>query len=46
MLGISLLFEGLLNLITVLTSVKVMRELRPDAIEVEYRECPSDGEGR
>lgn len=37
-LGITLLFEGILNLCTVLTAVKIVRNQRPDIIEVDYEE--------
>ncbi len=41
-LGITLLSEGILNLGTALTAVKIVRNQKPDIIEVEYRE--KDGE--
>ncbi len=34
-LGISLLCEGILNLITVLTAVKIVKNQRPDVIEIK-----------
>lgn len=41
-LGITLLSEGILNLCTALTAFKIVRNQKPDIIEVEYRE--KDGE--
>lgn len=38
MLGLALLFEGLLNICTVITAVKIIRNQRPDIIEVGYTE--------
>lgn len=38
LLGISLLAEGILNLITILTVVKIVRHQIPDVIEESYRE--------
>lgn len=38
LLGISLLTEGILNLSTVLTAVKIIRHQLPDVIEVDYYE--------
>ena len=35
-IGISMLAEGILNLITVLTTVKIIRHQQPDTIEIEY----------
>jgi uncharacterized membrane protein HdeD (DUF308 family) len=42
LLGVSLLSEGILNLITVLTAVKIIRHQQPDTIEVEYYEERKD----
>jgi uncharacterized membrane protein HdeD (DUF308 family) len=36
LLGIALLAEGVLNLSTVVTSVKIINHQRPDTIEVNY----------
>lgn len=41
-LGISLLFDGILNLITVLTAVKIIKHQRLDVIEAEYFEAEGD----
>ena len=41
-LGISLLFDGILNLITVLTAVKIIKHQRLDVIEAEYCEAEGD----
>lgn len=38
LLGISLLFEGLLSLSTALTAVKIIRHQQPDVIEADYDE--------
>ena len=35
LLGITLLGEGVLNFVTVLTAVKIIRQQRPDVVEVE-----------
>lgn len=35
-IGICMLTEGILNLITVLTTVKIIRHQQPDTIEIEY----------
>ncbi len=40
--GVSLLTEGLLNLCTVLTAVKIVRHQVPDVIEIEYEEEGKD----
>lgn len=40
--GISLLTEGILNLSTVLTAVKIVRHQMPDVIEVDYYEEGKD----
>lgn len=37
-LGISILFEGILNLCVAATAVKIIRHQHPDVIEVEYYE--------
>lgn len=36
MLGVTLVFEGILNLCTVLTSVKIIRHQMPDEIDTDY----------
>ena len=36
--GITLLWEGLLNICTMLITVKIIRHQRPDVIEGEFRE--------
>lgn len=38
LLGIAILFEGILNLCVAATAVKIIRHQRPDVIEVEYYE--------
>ena len=38
MLGIALLLDGIMSLITVLTTVKIIRNQQPDVVEVKYRE--------
>ena len=38
LLGISLLTEGILNIITVATAVKIIKNQQPDVIEVDYEE--------
>ena len=38
MLGLALLFEGLLNICTVITAVKIVRNQKPDIIEVDCSE--------
>lgn len=35
-LGLALIFDGILNIITVLTSVKIIRDQYPDYIEIDY----------
>lgn len=42
LLGASLLFEGVLNLITILTAVKLTRDQKPVVIEAEYSEIVGD----
>lgn len=42
LLGISLLSEGILNLITVITAVKIIKHQRPDVIEAEYYDKSED----
>lgn len=37
-IGISLLTEGILNLITVITTVKIIRHQQPDMVEITYTE--------
>ena len=37
-LGISLLSEGLLNISTVITAVKIVKNQRPDVIEIDFDE--------
>ena len=37
-LGAALLLDGIMSLITVLTTVKIIKHQQPDAIEVRYRE--------
>ena len=41
-LGISLLAEGLLNLYTVITTVRIIKNQQPDIIEAEYYEITDD----
>lgn len=38
LLGVALMIDGALNLITVLMTVKIIKHQRPDIIEVEYKE--------
>jgi len=38
LLGITLLVEGILNFITVLFTVKIVRHQKPDILDVEYKE--------
>ena len=38
MLGITLISEGVLNLGTVLTAVRIIKNQQPDIIDVEYEE--------
>ena len=38
MLGITLLFEGILNISTVITAVKIVKNQKPDVIEIDYEE--------
>lgn len=38
LLGVSLLFEGILNLVTILTAVKIIRNQKPIVIDAEYNE--------
>lgn len=38
LLGITLLSEGLLNMSTAITAVKIIKHQQPDVIEVKYRE--------
>lgn len=38
LVGLSLLAEGILNLITVLAAVRIIRHQRPDQIDIEYCE--------
>ena len=38
LLGLTLLTEGVLNLITILTAVKIIRRQMPEVIDVDYRE--------
>ncbi len=38
MLGLAFLFEGILNICTVITAVKIIRNQRPDVIEIDYTE--------
>ena len=38
LLGLTLLTEGMLNLITILTAVKIIRRQMPEVIDVDYRE--------
>lgn len=42
LLGISLLFEGLLNLVTILTAVKIFRSQFPVVVDAEYHEAVED----
>ena len=37
-LGLSLLFEGILNLFTAITAVKIIKNQQPDVIESDYEE--------
>lgn len=39
LLGMAIFTEGVLNLITILTAVKIIRKQKPLIIEGEYREC-------
>lgn len=38
LLGVTLLFEGILNLITVITAVKIVKHQKPDVIDVGFEE--------
>lgn len=38
LIGVALLLEGILNLSVVITSVKIVRNQKPDMIEIEYYE--------
>ena len=38
-LGVLLLADGILNLITVLTAVKIIQNQYPDAIDADYTEA-------
>lgn len=38
MLGITLISEGVLNIGTVLTAVRIIKNQQPDIIDVEYEE--------
>lgn len=38
LLGISILSEGILNLITAITAIKIIKNQRPDVIEGECEE--------
>ena len=40
--GISLLAEGVLNLSTAVTAVKIVKHQKPDVIEVDYTEERED----
>ena len=40
LLGVSLLAEGGLNLCVALSTVKIVRNQRPDVIEADFREIP------
>ncbi len=42
LLGIALLFEGILNFVTILTAVKILRSRRPDVVDAEYFETIDD----
>lgn len=42
LLGVSLLFEGILNLVTILTAVKIIRDQKPVVIDAEYCEAARD----
>lgn len=42
LLGISLITEGVLNLITILTAVKIFRQQQPDVIDAEYCEIEQE----
>lgn len=42
LLGISLLFEGVLNILTILTAVKTIRNQKPFVIDAEYSEIEHD----
>lgn len=43
LLGISLLFEGILNLVTILTAVKRIRDQLPVVVDAEYHEVWPEG---
>lgn len=43
LLGISLLFEGILNLVTILTAVKCIRDQLPVVVDAEYHEILPEG---
>ena len=34
--GITLLFEGIMNILTAITAVKIIKTQKPDIIDVEY----------
>ena len=38
LLGAALMFDGIMSLITVLSTVKIVNNQRPDVIEVRYKE--------
>ena len=38
LLGITLLLEGILNLITVIMAVKIIKDQKPDSYETDFRE--------
>lgn len=40
LLGLSMVAEGILNLCTVVSTVKIVRHQRPDVVEIEYDEIP------
>lgn len=42
LLGISLLSEGIMNLVTILTAVKIIRRKLPDVIDAEYHKIEND----
>lgn len=42
LLGVTLLTEGILNLVTILTAVKIIRRQNPVVIDVEYSENEQD----
>ena len=42
LLGISLITEGVLNLITILTAVKIIRHQQPEVIDAEYCEIEQE----